>query len=308
LQNFALVATEGQTRGAMVVGIDPEKEQKLNDLADNLTEGELITPEDYDIMLAEGLAGILKVQTGDTLVLIGQGFQGATAAGKYRIKGVVDMKLPELNNNMIYMSLQAAQWFYMAENRLTALIIMPNNPKETDQLIEELNATVDKEWYRVLGWEEMLEDLLALMSFDMAGTMVMLFILYIVIAFGLFGTILTMIIERQREFAMLLSLGMKRGQLALMCFFETLFISFAGAIAGIALAIPVVLWFYYNPIPLTGEMAEAMLDYGFEPIMPFAFDPYVFISQARIVLMISLLIGLYPVYKMFSLDIMHAKK
>jgi putative ABC transport system permease protein len=308
LQNFALVATEGQTRGSMVVGIDPEKEQKLNDLSDNLTEGELIKNEDSDILVAEGLAGILNVHTGDTLVLIGQGFQGATAAGKYRIKGIIDLKLPELNNNMIYMSLQAAQWFYMAEDRLTALIVMPENPKETDLLIEELNAAIDQEWYRVLGWEQMLEDLLALMSFDMAGTMVMLFILYIVIAFGLFGTILTMIIERQREFGMLLSLGMKRGQLALMCFFETLFISFAGALAGIALAIPVVLWFYYNPIPLTGEMAEAMLDYGFEPIMPFAFDPYIFVSQARIVLIISVFIGLYPVYKMFRLNIMHAKQ
>lgn len=157
LQNFALVATEGQTRGSMVVGIDPEKEQKLNDLSDNLTEGELIKNEDSDILVAEGLAGILNVHTGDTLVLIGQGFQGATAAGKYRIKGIIDLKLPELNNNMIYMSLQAAQWFYMAEDRLTALIVMPENPKETDLLIEELNASIDQDWYRVLGWEEMLK-------------------------------------------------------------------------------------------------------------------------------------------------------
>jgi putative ABC transport system permease protein len=308
LQNFALAATEGQTRGALIMGIDPTLETKLNDLSDDLVKGTFITSDDQDIMVAEGLATVLDITVGDTLVLLGQGFQGMTAAGKYRIRGIVSLNIPEMNNNTIYMSLATAQWFYGADERLSALIIMPNNPKRTNQLADELRANIDREWYAVLTWEVLLEDILALMKFDMAGTMVMLMILYIVIAFGLYGTILTMMLERQREFGMLLSLGMKRAQLAVVCFTESVFLSIAGVIAGIVAAIPVVLYFFYHPIRLTGDMAEAMIDYGFEPIMPFSLDPTVFWSQAQIVLIISLFIGIYPVYRVFRMNIMDVKQ
>jgi putative ABC transport system permease protein len=307
IQNFALVATDDQTRGAMVMGIAPEHELKLNNLLDDLVAGEFIVSGDEDILVAEGLASILSAGVGDTLVLLGQGFRGTTAAGKFRIKGILDLNIPEMNNNTVYLSLETAQWFCVTGDRLTSLIIMPKKPKHTHQLAGNIEALIDKEWYNVLTWDDMLEDLLALMKFDMAGSMVMLMILYIVITFGLYGTILTMMLERQREFAMLLSLGMKRAQLATVCFMESVFLTISGVIAGIAISIPVQLYFYYNPIRLKGDMADAIMDYGFEPIMPFSMDPVVFWSQAKVVLVIAILIGLYPVYKVFRLNIMDVK-
>jgi putative ABC transport system permease protein len=308
IRSFALAATSDQTRGTMVVGIEPEAESKLNDLNNKLIDGSFLEKDDSDVLLAEGLADILGAQTGDTVVLLGQGFHGSTAAGKYRIKGIVDLKIPELNNNTVYMSVSAAQWFFMAEDRLTSLIIMPENPKHTELLAKSLNGRIDKEWYRVVTWEMLLQDLLKLMKFDMAGTMVMLMILYIVIAFGLFGTIITMMVERQMEFGMLISLGMKRYQLALVCFMESVFITVTGIFAGMILAIPIILYFNLFPIQLTGDMAEAMISYGFEPIMPFSTDPVVFLSQAKVVLIISILIGFYPVYRIFRLNIMQVRK
>ncbi len=308
IQNFALAASGEQTRVAMVMGIEPAYEARLNDLFNDVVAGDFLESGDEDILVAEGLADILEISVGDTLILLGQGFQGATAAGKFRVKGITNLRIPEMNNNTVYMSLQAAQWFFVADNRLTALIIMPQNPKQTHQLADLLQAEVDDEWYRVLTWDVMLKDLLALMKFDIAGTMVMMGILYIVITFGLFGTILTMMIERQREFAMLFALGMKRAQLAVVCFLESVFITLAGILSGMAVAVPILLYFYHYPIQLRGDMADAMIDYGFEPIMPFSLDPVVFTSQAQIVVVISILVGLYPVYRVYRLKIMEARQ
>jgi len=308
LQNFVLAATDDKTRGAMIMGIDPEMETKLNDLSDNMVEGAFFLPDDDGILVAEGMARILDVGVGDTLVLLGQGFQGATAAGKYHIQGIIDLKIPDLNNNMIYMPLTSAQWFFGAEQRLTALIVMPENPRHTDQLAMALLAGVDNEWYTVLTWEELLSDLLTLMQFDMAGGQVMTLILYIVISFGLFGTIVMMMIERKKEFCLLFSLGMKRRLLASVCFLEALFISVTGSIFGLLLSIPIVAYFYYNPIRLTGDMAIMMADYGFEPVLPFSAEPSVFIGQMLVILILSFVIGLYPVYKVFRLKIMEVKQ
>ena len=307
IQSFALAASGDITRGSMIMGIDPELELQLSDLSDDVVEGEFLKPGENGLLVAQGLAGILNLAIGDTLVLLGQGFQGTTAAGKYPVTGIVDLKIPELNNNTIYMTLDAAQWFFAAENRLTALIIMPENPRQTQQLADMLLLDIDREWYNVLTWEQLLDDLLTLMKFDMAGTMMLMVILYIVIAFGLFGTILMMMLERQKEFGLLFSLGMKRSILAAICFFESLIITVAGAISGVLLAIPVVGYFYYNPIRLTGDMAEAIAEYGFEPILPFSTDPAVFYNQALLVLAMAVVIGMYPVYKVFRIKIMDVK-
>ncbi len=303
IQNFALVAAENISRAAMVAGIDPVLENKLSDLAEDVVAGNYLTTDDEGVMIAEGLANILRASIGDTLVLLGQGFHGATAAGMFPVSGIIDLKVPELNNNTIYMSLKQAQWFFMADDQLTSIIIMPQNPSQTNALVQAIGEKLDPEWHRVLTWEELLADLLKLMQFDMAGTYLLMFILYVVIAFGLFGTIITMMIERQKEFALLFALGMKRSKLAAMCFFESLMISIAGVIAGIATAIPVVTYFVYNPIRLSGSMAEVMEDYGFEPLLPFSSSPEIFYSQALIVLLLAFVIGLYPMYKAYKLKV-----
>ena len=308
IQNFALVATDEVTRGIMVMGVDPEKERRMNNLTDDLITGDFVVTGDDGIVLAEGLASILKVTTGDTLTLLSQGFQGATAAGRFGVKGIIRMKVPEMNNNTIYMSLPAAQWFYMAEERLTSLVLMPHDPKRSRAIVEELNSKLDSDWYRALHWEELLKDLLTLMKFDTTSTLLMMLILYIVVGFGIFGTIITMMIERQREFGMLISLGMKRSRLAMVCFFESLFISLTGAAAGMLLSVPLVLYFHHFPIRLTGEMADAIVDAGFEPVMPFSDNPQVFISQALVVLVIAFLIGLYPIRKAYTLKIIDVKR
>jgi len=206
------------------------------------------------------------------------------------------------------MPIGAAQWFYGAEERITSLIVMPVNPSRTNRLTNALNQKLDREWYVAYNWQHMLRDLLKLMKMDMAGSRMITFILYIVIGFGLFGTVLTMMLERLKEFAMLISIGMKRYQLAIVCFFETLFMSFIGVIIGSVVTYPILLYFNINPIPLTGEMAEIINDYGFEAVMPTSVTPEIFINQVVIVFFLALLIGLFPVYKVFRLKVVDVVK
>ncbi len=308
IQNFALAATENRTRGAFIIGIDPESEDRFNNISEKLIKGEFLKDDDQAVMLGAGLSDILGLGVGDTLILIGQGFQGASAAGMFPVKGIVKLSIPEMNNNSVYMPIGAAQWFYGAEERITSLIVMPVNPSRTNRLTNALNQKLDREWYVAYSWQHMLRDLLKLMKMDMAGSRMITFILYIVIGFGLFGTVLTMMLERLKEFAMLISIGMKRYQLAIVCFFETLFMSFIGVIIGSVVTYPILLYFNINPIPLTGEMAEIINDYRFEAVMPTSVTPEIFINQVVIVFFLALLIGLFPVYKVFRLKVVDVVK
>lgn len=308
IQNFALAATDNRTRGAFIMGIDPKSEDRFNKLSENLVEGEFLKDGDRAVMLAAGFSDILGLGIGDTLILIGQGFQGVSAAGMFPVKGIVKLSVPDMNNNTVYMPIATAQWFYGAEGRLTSLIIMPVKPAQTTRLTNSLNKNLDGEWYVAHNWQYLLSDLLKMMKMDMAGSRMITYILYIVIGFGLFGTVLTMMLERLKEFAMLISIGMKRYQLAIVCFFETLFMSFIGVIVGTVLTYPILLYFNINPIPLKGEMAELIEEYGFEAVMPTSVTPDIFINQIIIVFLLALIIGLFPVYKVFRLKVVDAVK
>jgi ABC-type lipoprotein release transport system permease subunit len=202
--------------------------------------------------------------------------------------------LPELNKSFSYLSIPHAQWVFSAQERITSLSIMIDNPKELDNVNEEIKNLFNED-YEVMTWQELSPDLVQAIQIDNAQGIIMLGILYLVIAFGVFGTIMMMTAERVKEFGILISVGMKKSRLFLVTTLETIFISFIGVLAGVIISLPIILYLVENPIPLTGEYAEAILAWGFEPILPFAIYPGMFFAQIWTVLAIALLSGLYPI-------------
>ncbi|MCZ6702762.1 MAG: FtsX-like permease family protein, partial [Ignavibacteria bacterium] len=100
--------------------------------------------------------------------------------------------------------------------------------------------------------------------------------------------------EKTKEFGILISIGMKKWRLSYVSFLESLFLSFIGVLAGIIVSIPILYYLKQNPIPLTGEMADVMLKFGLDPIIPFRFAPNIFVDQFLIVLVIAMISALYP--------------
>lgn len=311
IETFMLAASDAHTRGAMVMGIETDQEHQLNELRNNLREGRFFEPGDGSVVLGEGLARRLNIAVGDSLVLLGQGRFGMTAAGMFPVAGLMNHPMFEMNDQIIYMSLPDLQWLVSAEGMVTTLLVTPQRVRDTDLVADALRSmelTVDDGEFSVKTWPEMMPELLQAIEFDMASAYVMSGILYIVIAFGLFGTILMMTLERLREFGVLLSIGMKRASLAVVLFLESLLIGVIGVLAGATVSFIVVIYFYHNPIPLTGDLAAAIMDFGFEPVLPFHFSVSLFLNQAIVVLLLSTLICLYPVFRVFRMDVLQASK
>jgi putative ABC transport system permease protein len=118
---------------------------------------------------------------------------------------------------------------------------------------------------------------------------VFMFILYLVISFGIFGTMLMMLAERMHEFGVLVAVGMKRWRLAAVFWLEVVMLSLLGAALGMVGALPVVGWFYYFPITFGEgeEFAKMFEEYGMEPVMQASVDFGVFATQAAVVAMIT---------------------
>jgi len=294
IETAALISHVTETRISPVIGIDPDLEDKMTGLKKRLFKGEYLNENSKGILIAEGLADRLNVDVGDSIVVFGQGFQGVIAAQVFHVQGIIKFPIPKMNNAFVFMTIKNAQELFNLSNRITSIPIMINNPSKLYEFKKELSARIDSNLV-VMTWEEMSPEIVQAIEVDNASGFIMLLILYVVIGFGVFGTIVMMTLERTREFGLLISLGMERDKIYLVTTIESILISFFGALLGVIVAFPVLLYFYFNPIPVSGEIADIYLSYGMEPIIPFSIDSNIFISQMLIVFLISLLTSLYPI-------------
>lgn len=309
LESFALASSENVTKGILLTGIIPEKEDVFTGLSDKIVDGNYLESGDGKVMLAEKLAGYLKLRLGDTLVLISTGYHGVSAAGKYAVKGILHFPSPELNKQLVFMNLNDCQAFFGTANRLTSYVVLldKHSPKIIAQTQDALKAKLS-ESYEVMSWQEMMPDLVQLIESDNASGKIMLGILYMIIAFGIMGTIMMMTIERMREFGVMVALGMQKFKLGWVVWLETLLMGFMGIVLGSVLSMPVIYHYYLNPIRLTGDAAASIETFGVEPIMPFAWESSFYFNQALVVLVITLITALYPFFKVIKLEPVTALK
>jgi len=305
LEYFTLASSEELTRGAMIIGIEPESENRVTNLKKWVHEGSYLNTSDNGVLVAIDLAKYLQIGVGDSLVLYGQGFHGVMAAGIYPVKGILRFPSPELNKQFIYMDLSTAQSFFSAPGRLSSLVLMVEDHYHLPAAMRQLKKKITNP-YIVMSWDELQPELVSMIEADKAGGVFMKAILYMIITFGIFGTILMMISERKRELGVMIAIGMQRHKLGFILFFETLFMGLLGAISGLLASIPLVYYFFTNPIPLTGDAGKTMIEMGIEPYMYFSMHPKVFYTQALIVFIITMVIALFPIYKAFTLKLISA--
>jgi len=306
-ESFALLSSGIQTKGSVVIGTDPDTEQIVSGLKDRIIDGEYLDKNDQAVLIAEGLARYLKSGVGDTIVILGQGFHGNTAAGAYPVKGIIKFVQPDINNSMVYIPLTLAQELYSSPQRLTSLSILLHDPDKMRPTRDEL-VTAAPETLEIMTWDEMLTEMVNAIEGDNISSQFMLGILYLVVGFGILGSILMSTMERRKEFGIMVAVGMQRSKLAIIVLIETVIISLIGVITGVTASLPPIVYFYHHPIPLTGEAAEAMIEYNMEPIMPMLLEPGYFLAQASVVLVITLVTLIYPMTVIGRLKVINAIK
>lgn len=306
LESFALVSSGAHTKGTFVVGVKPELEDSLTRLRSRIQKGSYLANGQSGVLVGEGLAKYLHVAVGDTVVLIGQGYHGVNAAGKYAVQGIVKLPSPELNNGVLYMPLHEAQDFYGARNLISSLSLELTGDKAVPAVMQAVQQHLDMTSHEVMSWREMLPELVQTIELDYRSGLILLAVLYMVIGFGIFGTFLMMTTERTYEFGIMMASGMKRRTLQLVTMVELLLLSACGVAAGMAISLPLIMYLHLNPIPLSGDIAEVYAKFGMEAVISFSVDASIFFQQAWVVLALTLVLGLYPLWFIRKLDIVRA--
>ena len=307
VESFALAANHLKSKPVMVMGIEPEAEDKITNISKKIKTGTFLKNGDKGAILGRKLANFLKLEVGDTLVMISQGYHGISASGLFKIQGIISHPNADFDKRLVYLDIETARDFYSAYGLSTSLVVMTSDHYQVKHLKKNI-AKILPPNNTVLTWVDMQPEIEQLIESDRGSGLIMLGVLYMVIAFGMFSVVLMMIKERSREFGVVHAVGMQKIKLSIIVFLETIFIGLIGCTIGLAISYTFCLYFFYNPIPLTGEMATAVEQYGMEPYMFFSMKSSLFYSQMILVFIISVFISIFPIYNISRLKITEAMR
>ena len=303
VETFAMASFGTVSKGIAIVGIAPAKEAQKSNLPLRIVKGEYLSDNDDGILIGEGLSKYLKASIGDTLALIGQGYHGASAAQLFVIRGILKLMTAEMDNSMAYITLPSAQQFIDMPDGYSGILISITDNNRLNDVIHKVEQIVDTQTLDVYSWHFTMERLLQTSQSDKAFSVLLMFIMYVIVGFGILGTIIMMTNERNREFRVMISLGMPRLRLAAVVAVELLVMSLIGVILSFAATLPITCWFSAHPIKVSGKIADTFVQFGMEPFLPMSVHPSIFTNQMMTILVIALLAMIYPVYKILKLKI-----
>ena len=304
LQTFSLISVGEKTKGGVINGVNLSEEQKITDWNKKMVSGSFDL-RDNEIIIAKGIAEFFSISENDTLILYGQGYRGMMAAGKYPVKGVIDLKNPDLNKIGLFMTMETVRNYVSSDEISTHIIIGKEKYYNEGKIVEDLGLILSDD-YEVMTWKETLPEIEQTITADSAGGLIMAFILYVIVVFGMFGTVLMMTEERKYEFGVLISVGMSRIRLFGIILIETIILSMVGVVLAVMVTYPISIYYNINPIDmaiLMGDGAVQMIEeMGFSPMIPMSISWDIPLSHSLVIFIFSLLISIYPAIKISKLN------
>jgi ABC-type lipoprotein release transport system permease subunit len=304
LIGFGLLSRDSATRGVAVLGVDPAREPSVSTLAERVRVGSFVASGvGREIVLGERLARAMSAELGDELLLYSVAYSLETAYDLFRVVGIMKLPEPALDRSLAVIPLATAQEFFVYGDRVSEVAVLTSSADRAPEVRNALRQALatgspDRQPpVAVHTWSERMPELVQIIFLDDAGMYVLLIILVIVVGFGIFNTVLMAVLERKREFGVLLALGLGPRAVFRIVYLESLMLAAVGLVIGLAAALPLVLYFQAHPIALTGEAAGAMELFGFEPLMTWRLKPLNPIGSVLTILGVAVAAALYPALK-----------
>jgi len=299
LTGFGLVGSDSASAGALIVGIEPERELRLTQFANMVRYGEkLNNDDDHRVLIGTTLAKNLQLHIGDSLVVLTQGYHNQLGADKYLVKGLVSVGQTDLDRSLMIMSLKNAQELFSLYDGITEVVFRTEDFRKATTLSKEMSKELDGGKYEVLSWKQMMPELEQIIIVDNVSGAIYLAFILIVVGIEIFNAVMMNVLERTREFGVIQAIGMKPNQISGLLFLEFLFKITLALIIGWIISFVAISILTHNTIPLPADLREAYATYGFViENLEFSDGPRVFLEPLISIAVIGMIAFVFPFMK-----------
>jgi lipoprotein-releasing system permease protein len=245
-----LSAGHDYAEGVMVIGLEPDTGRRaVTTLPHYFKQGDLTfrtaQPNvEGGIAIGTRLSSKLSAYPGDVITMVapaGSQFNRSLGAfvpkyRRYEVTGLFETGMYDYDNSYVVMSRQTAQEFAGLGGAVTGIevrLVHPEQATEAGQRIESILGYP----YRALDWQLQNRSLFSALKLEKLGMGLVVFLICVVAAFNVVGTLTMVVRDKTREIGILLAMGMQRGRIRRVFLTQGVFIGLTGTVLGAVLGL-----------------------------------------------------------------------
>jgi lipoprotein-releasing system permease protein len=292
-----LISSHSRAQGVVIKGVEPQREVRVADLLLRLREGSLAAlsetfPDADPLIVGKDLAKSLGVFVGDTvLVTSPQGYltplEIVPKFRHFRIVGVFDSGFYDFDASWAFTNLDAAQRLFDLANVASVIQFKIDDIYHAESVAGEIRKAAGP-GFETSTWMEQNRSLFNALRLERLVTVLTIGLIEVVAALNIFITLTMMVMEKNRDIAVLMSMGARQRQVWAIFTLHGLLIGTVGTALGLGLGYGLA-WLgdRFKLIPLDAQIYAL-------PSVPFHAQPVDGLWIALAALAISFLATLYP--------------
>ncbi len=241
----ALAYGGNKTSIAQIFGIDPELEPTVTRILQKVSAGQYFSDQPnadgyFPAMIGRGLANSLRLDVGDEIVLISSGADGSIANDIFIITAIIG-NTTSFDRLGVFLPLTVAQEFLSIGGEVHEFALLARNKHDNEQLAVALQSLMPS--LNVSPWQQIEATFYRTMQSDKQGNYFTMALIVFIVFIGVLNTVLMSVLERTKEFGVLKSIGCRPSELVKLIFIETVMLASISISVGLALILPVIVWF-----------------------------------------------------------------
>jgi len=300
-ESFCLASSDNRTKGVLISGVHPAQEQTVSRLSKSMKTGEYLAADDSDAaVIGLLLAKQLKLGIGDELTLLGQGRDGSIAAGIVTVKGIFQSGVDEFDRNVIQVPYAYFNDMFYMNHTSHRIVVRLDSLKPIEKTCTALASRIDTDRLKIFTWDTLMPGLKQTIRLDLISGFIMYGILIIVVCFSILNTFLMSILERKKEYGVLIAIGTTPLRLIKFVLTESMLMTLIGLIIGIGAGTAVTLFFSLHGIGL-GESSDMLSQYGISDRLFPKLTLVSLVSGPLLILVFTFLTALIPALRIRTL-------
>jgi len=296
LEKEGLIATAHKSLGATLKGISLDNEEHFGQLNAFITEGEYSFGKgDKNALIGAALCKKLNLSIGSRVIFTAQDATGEINSISFRISGILKTGNPTLDENSVFVSMEKISRFLSLQQSATQIALRVNESEDITKIQNELKTLLPD--IDVLRWDELYPLLIQMQEIMNIFNLASYAIVFVVAALGIFGVMLVSVLERMREFSIMLAIGTPYKTVRNQIIMEASLLGIIGYIAGAFGGWLLLL--YMSTVGVDMRAFEAGLElYGYSAVMYANMHLFYFFQAFFAVFFATLLSVIWPLRKL----------
>ena len=302
IQGQAMFASARKSVGGTFIAIDPTQESSKNNLfIESLTEGAMLSQTaGQGIVMGIDLVRKLKLNLGKKVVYTTTDINGDIVSAVAHVSGIFRTGVAEVDGGMALLPIRSVQNVLgYASDEVSLIAISLGDQRLSHALRDKMQGQPEFEHVEVLNWQQTQPDLAGMIAVDKSANRISQLMISLLIAAGILNTMLMSVLERIREFGVMMALGMSPRSLFSLVILESFWLAVVGLVIGIIITIPWYLYMAETGIDLTSAYGD---DFSFGGVLLDTVFKIRLFKESIIVILIglfglALLSGVYPAWR-----------